>query len=169
MLKEKFPRLFSLSQCLDSKVGDLIQRKQITSEGCPKWNLGWRREMFVWEKHEEELLLATISRVQWRVGGQDRLVWVDNDQQEYTVKSGYSVLIKEDLMQTSEVFKMLWSLKITPSAAVCVWRLLLDRLPTKYNLAKRDLQMANLSCLLCLECDETGQHLFVECKVAQKV
>jgi len=35
VLKEKFPRLFSISQCLDSKVGDLVQREQITSEGRP--------------------------------------------------------------------------------------------------------------------------------------
>ena len=41
-----------------------------------------------------------------------------------------------------------------------------ERLPTRSNLAKRGMQLTNLSCPLCLECVETGQHLFVMCKVA---
>jgi len=80
-----------------------------------------------------------ISNVRWRSSDQDRLVWVgDNDSnQEYIVKSGYSMLNKEDQMQVSEIFQLLWTLKIIPLAAVCAWRLLLDRLPTRLNLAKR--------------------------------
>jgi len=39
--------------------------------------------------------------------GQDRLVWIDEDLQEYTVKSGYNILNCEDLMQTSETFQAL--------------------------------------------------------------
>jgi len=87
-------------------VGDLVLRGNITSEGCSRWCLGWRRETFVWDKLEEEQLLAMISNVRWRLSDQDRLVWVgDSDSnQEYTVKSGYSVLNKEDQMQVSEIF-----------------------------------------------------------------
>jgi len=59
-----------------------------------------------------------ISKVHWNVEDQDRLVWVGDDQLEYTVKSGYSVLNKEDQMHTSQVFKLLWNLKIAPSAIV---------------------------------------------------
>ena len=39
---------------------------------------------------------------------------------------GYSVLNKEDLMQTLEVYQLLWSLKIAPLVIVCEWRFLLD-------------------------------------------
>ena len=58
-------------------------------------------------------------------------MWIgDGDsKQEYTVKFGYSVLNKEDQMQMSEIFKLLWTLKIVSLAVVCAWRLLLDRLP----------------------------------------
>ena len=45
----------------------------------------------------------------------------------------------------------------------------MDRLPTRSNLAIRDVQLTNLSCPLCLECVETGQHFFITCKVAQNV
>jgi len=81
----------------------------IASEGCSRWCLDWRRERFVWEKLEEEELLAMISNVRWHLSDQDRLVWVrDSDNnQEYTAKSGYSVLNKEDQMQVSEIFQLL--------------------------------------------------------------
>jgi len=52
-------------------------------------------------------MLAMISKVCWCFEGQDRLAWVGDRQQEYTVKSGYSVLNMEDQMQTSETFKLL--------------------------------------------------------------
>jgi len=169
VLKEKFPRLFTITQYLDSQVGDLVHREHITREGCSTWKLGWRRERFVWKKKEEETMLAMISKARWRVEGQDRLVWVGDGQQEYTVKSGYSVLNMEDQMQASEALKILCGLKIAPSATVCSWRLMVDRLPTRSNLSLRGLQLTSLSCPLCLESVESGQHLFVTCKVAQNV
>jgi len=72
-------------------------------------------------------------------------------------------------MQTFEEFQVLWNLKIAPSAAVCAWRLLLDRLPTRDNLAKRGMQLMSVRCPMCQEGVETAQHLFTTCKVAQKV
>ena len=91
------------------------------------------------------------------------------NQQVYSVKSGYMVLNKEDQMQTSKAFKLLWNIKISPSVLVHTWRLLLDRLPTKVNLVKRDMQLTNMLCPLYQEGEETSQHLFGTCKVAQKV
>jgi len=169
VLKEKFPRLFTISQCKDSTMRELVVPGQIRSGGCQSWNLGWRRERFEWEKHLEAQLMETISSVKWIMEGNDRLKWVDNDQQEYFVKSGYRVLNKEELMQMSEEFQVLWSLIITPSVAVCAWRLLLDRLPTRDNLARRGMQLTSVRCPMCQEGEETAQHLFTTCKVAQKV
>jgi len=96
VLKEKFPRLYMISQCTDSVVGDLVQMGHITSEGCSNWSLTWRRKRFVWEKHEEEQLLALISKVRWSKDKQDKLVWIGDNvaKQEYTVKSGYNVLYR---------------------------------------------------------------------------
>jgi len=65
VLKEKFSRLFMISQCSESVVGDIVHRENITSEGCSRWCLGWRRERFVWEKQEEEQMMALISNVHW--------------------------------------------------------------------------------------------------------
>ena len=94
------------------------------------WNFSWRRERFKCEKNIEKQMIAMTSKVKWEVRGQDRLVWMGEDLQEYIVKSGYNILNYEDLMQTSETFQTLWSLKVAPSLIVFAWRLLLDRLAT---------------------------------------
>lgn len=76
-------------------------------------------------------------------------MWAEDNQSVYTINSGYKVLNKENQMQSIKDFKLLWSLKTTPLALVCVWRVLLDRLLTRANLVKRGMQMGNDCCSLC--------------------
>jgi len=38
-----------------------------------------------------------------------------------------------------------------------------------YNLVRKRVQLRNIQYLLCQEGIETSQHLFITCKVAQKV
>jgi len=167
-LKDKFPRLHSISQNKDSLV-DIVEWDDSRTSRCITWNLSWRRERFEWEKRLEEQMLALISNVKWDVRREDRLVWVDKDYQDYTVKSGYSILNGESLMQTLEIFKLVWSLNVAPSVLVGAWRLLLDRLPTRSNLARRGVQLGNLQCPLGQEGVETANHLFNTCSVVQQV
>jgi len=169
VLKETFPRLFLISQCKDSLVGDLADLGHVRSGRCYNWNLDWRRERCEWEKRLEVQLLDMVSRVHWSIEGQDGLLWEGNNQKAYTVKFGYSVLNREDLMHTPEVFRLLWGLKIAPSAIICAWRLLFDRLPTRVNLARREIQVGNMCCPLCSGDIETAQHLFSTCRVAQNI
>ncbi|KAJ0800407.1 putative reverse transcriptase zinc-binding domain-containing protein [Helianthus annuus] len=50
-----------------------------------------------------------------------------------------------------------------------VWRLALNRLPTMDNLEKRNVQTGTGLCRLCSEHQETVDHLFVSCRMAQSV
>jgi len=120
-------------------VGDLVDLGHIRSEGGYSWNLDWRRERFEWEKQLEVQRLDMVSKVCWISKGQDRLLWEGNGQKAYTVKFEYSVLNREDLMHTPEVFRLLWGLKIAPSTIICAWRLLLHRFSTRVNLDRRGL------------------------------
>jgi len=96
-------------------------------------------------------------------------VWVGEDTQEYSVRSGYNILNGEYSMQSSESFKLLWSLSAAPSAIVSAWRILLDRLPTRLNLGRRGVQLANPLCPLCQDDVESNNHLFNTCFVVQQV
>jgi len=168
-LKDKFPRLYSISFNKESLVGDVAEWDGGRSSCCTTWNLSWRRERFEWEKHLEEQMLTLISNVKWDVRRFDRLVWVGEATQVYSVRSSYSILIGESSMQSSESFKCLWSLSVAPSAIVCAWRILLNRMPTRLNLARRGVQLANLLCPLCQDGVESIDHLFNTCIVVQQV
>jgi len=110
-----------------------------------------------------------ISNAKWDVRRDDRMVWVGEGTQEYTVKSGYSILIGVSSMQSSVSFKLLWSLSAAPLVIVGAWRILLDKLPTRINLARRGVQLANQLCPLCQKDVESIDHLFNTCFVAQLV
>ena len=60
-------------------------------------------------KMYRRVVVDKISKINWNLEGKDRLIWVGKDEKEYTVKFEYSVLNKEDAMQSYEVFHLLWS------------------------------------------------------------
>ena len=49
------------------------------------------------------------------------------------------------------------------------WRVLIDRIPTRVGLSRRGVHMLSNACGLCQSKEESCQHLFIECKVAQLV
>jgi len=65
------------------------------------------------------------------------------------VRLGYSVLNRDDILVNIEGLKQLWKLRVEPAAQLCVWRALLNKLPTRENLTKSKVL---LSCILCPFC-----------------
>jgi len=148
-LKEIFPWLYTISQNKESLLSDLVDWVESRSTWCQYWNLRWHRERFERENHLQQKMLAMITKVLWNGEGQDKLVWVGVENQVYTIKSRYSILNNEELLQNSGVFQLLWSLKIAPSAIVCGWRLLLDKIPTRINLGTRGIHVGSMQCPSC--------------------
>ena len=46
---------------------------------------------------------------------------------------------------------------------------MLDRLPTRISIEKRDVNVQSNLCPLCRKIEETTQHLLIQCEVAQNV
>lgn len=62
-----------------------------------------------------------------------------------------------------KVFEELWQLKAPIKVAVFAWRLLRDRLPTKANLHRRQIEVTDRSCPFCGNMEEEVGHLFFHC------
>jgi len=52
---------------------------------------------------------------------------------------------------------------------VCIWRVLIGKLPTRDNLIRRHIAIPSSLCPLCNIEEETIQYVFFKCSVAQKV
>ncbi|KAK1321770.1 hypothetical protein QJS10_CPA03g01342 [Acorus calamus] len=61
----------------------------------------------------------------------------------------------------SRFWKFVWRLPILPRMKTFLWKLIWNRLPTRTLLSSRGVYI-ELACPICVEADETAQHLFME-------
>jgi len=109
-----------------------------------------------------------MNAIRWKRGTPDKKVWGVGDLREYTVGAGYRVLNENDNSSSNKSFRELLSLKVAGSAQVCVWRAMLEKLPTRINLEKRGVVVISNLCPLCMKAEETAQHVLISCDIAQK-
>jgi len=132
-LKNKFPRLFSL--CGDKDK--LLECCGVWEEGEWNWELGWRRNLFEWEKLQVGQLIEEIRGLSIVPDIDDSWVWRDGTSTKCSVKSAYSVLKGHSEAELSKLYNFFWSIKALPAAQVLAWRVLENKIATKVNLARR--------------------------------
>ena len=73
-------------------------------------------------------------------------MWKADQSGRYTVQSTYKLMTGEAVEgERDRAFEELWNLKVPIKVAVFAWRLLRDRLPTKVNLYRRQIEVADRS------------------------
>jgi len=164
-----FPRLFSISTQKEAKVGDMVS----LLDGVCVWNITWRRNPFLWKINIIDNMLALLEGVV--LGSEeDRWVWLPDEGGTFSVKSSYSVLeaitlLEEDTSTLEEgVFSLLWKSPAPSKVVAFSWSLLLDLIPTRVNLAIRNILQpdSSLLCVLCENRVESATHLFLHCEVS---
>lgn len=120
--------------------------------------------MFNWEGvllAELQQLLEGVTLIQ---NGLDRWVWLKDSSGVYSVRSTYTLLLKNNHDQRDAFYMQIWAQLVPSKVESFVWKLSLDRVPTLVNLASRRVEpRQDRLCIGCLKSDETGQHLFFEC------
>jgi len=165
-LKTLYPRLYSLS----CDKGKLVGEVRNWEEDRWRWVLNWRRDRFEWESNLESDLLSILSMGCISKEAQDHLLWRGDPKGMFTVKSAYFTLTNHQQVSLKEsVFCSLWQAKAVPRVLVTAWRVLLDRIPTRANLIRRGVVGIPPLCALCNMVEESSQHLFLDCTVAQRV
>lgn len=84
--------------------------------------------------------------------GKDFSIWNMDPSNNFTVRSTYLALFNlRGRSQLEDTFKLPWSIKIPGKVTFLVWRMLYDRLPTKTNLKRRNIQTTtNDTLCVCL-------------------
>ena len=94
----------------------------------------------------------------------DEWVWKAEPSGIYSTKSAYNLLQGEIIEASADgVFAELWKLKVPKKVSVFAWRLIRDRLPTKTNLRRRQVEMSDCLCPFCMTSEESAGHLFFQC------
>lgn len=140
------------------------------------WNFVWRRRLFVWE---DELLTSLLEDLEgMRLSNAvDEWRWGLEDSGVYSVKSAYlkleGIVLSEDMWGEAEkgVFENMWKSPAPSKVIAFGWRVLLNRAPTRDNLALRNVLPPEGStfCVMCNRYEETATHLLLHCDVAHLV
>ena len=100
------------------------------------------------------------------------VVWLHNKEGVNIVRSGYRVARKvlREWTESStgfgqQIWKKLWKVRVPNKMKVFAWKACHEILPTRVNLAKRNIIRENL-CLCCQRVPETVIHAIWECPVA---
>jgi hypothetical protein len=169
-LKDRFPRLFSISNQKDAVVAAVYNPLADNS----RWSLVWRRRLFEWEKELVNELLGVINQTGALIDAEDRWGWMYEGGADFTVKSTYrsvSLLCGPEVdiePWNTVIFSSIWKCPAPSKVNAFVWQLLHGRVPTRNNLATRRIIdiSGDLSCALCGEAMESEQHLFIYCEIA---
>ena len=87
----------------------------------------------------------------------DKIYWPLNFNGEYSIKTGYRLLMDQDasenpssldISQSKQIWKAVWNLKVPNRVKTLIWRAGLDALPTQANLVKR-MVLCDPACPSC--------------------
>lgn len=166
---QKYPRLFSISNQKEALVGEI----GVVVEAGWNWNFIWRRPLFVWDEELLISLMENLEGVRWSYE-EDEWRWSLEASGFYSVKSAYlkleGLVLREELWGVEEkrVFANMWKSKAPSKVVAFGWRMILNRIPTKDNLALRNVlpPEASTLCVMCNVKEESALHLFLHCDVA---
>jgi hypothetical protein len=133
-------------------------------QGGAAWQ--WRRQLWVWE---EDMLVECrnlLFDIVLQPNISDHWLWRHHPGGGYSVRGAYNLLTTTDALDTDAASNLIWHKHVPLKVSVLAWRLLRKRVPTKDNLAQRNI-IPHDSQLCVTGCGglETAQHLFLSCPV----
>jgi len=107
----------------------------------------------------------------------DRWKWGLEESGYFSVSSSYrklvGIVLREEVWNEAEkrVFVKIWKSPAPSKVVAFSWKLLYDRIPTRVNLAIRNVLPTDAPrhCAFCERFDESSSHLFLHCDVAMGV
>ncbi|XP_021971852.1 uncharacterized protein LOC110867012 [Helianthus annuus] len=99
--------------------------------------------------------------------GVDKQIWNLDNSGLFSVSSIKRFLSTADRVLPSRVFS--WNSWIPKKVGLVAWKAEKDRLPTREALSRRQIDIADATCVFCGDYVESSEHLFVACQFSQTV
>ncbi|GKE17562.1 RNA-directed DNA polymerase, eukaryota [Tanacetum coccineum] len=153
----RFNRLFRLESDSNCKVCERW--------GDVGWIWNWRRGVRGGIEQEQlENMLAILTCIQLQEGN-DKLCWSLDGETEFSVAGTRRRI--DAFLHTGSNIGSIWCNSVPKKVNVFAWRVLLDRLPTRYNLSRIGLE--SILCPTCGAGMESMSHTLFTCCLAKEV
>ncbi|GKA64594.1 RNA-directed DNA polymerase, eukaryota, reverse transcriptase zinc-binding domain protein [Tanacetum coccineum] len=153
-LKSLFPRLFHLATNKDSSVRENWQNG---------WNLAWVRNSFSGYNASQLVILQNMISSIILNDSEDTWTWSLGGN-FFTVRSARCQIDGEFLPDQGHSTR--WNQIIPKKVNIFVWRASRDRLPSRWNLSRRGIEVNSLNCPICDAGTETSFHTLWACSLA---
>ncbi|GKB66637.1 RNA-directed DNA polymerase, eukaryota, reverse transcriptase zinc-binding domain protein [Tanacetum coccineum] len=156
-LKVMFPRIYNLETVKDCSIASRLNLQDLTSvlRRHPRGGV---------ESVQFDGLKAAIGNITLSEH-RDSWYWSLGGTNGFSVASIRSLVDSHILNAGNEATH--WNRSLPIKVNVFLWRLMLNRLPSRVNLDKRNIEVSSLLCPSCLDDLETVNHTFFNCEMAK--
>ncbi|GJZ48060.1 RNA-directed DNA polymerase, eukaryota [Tanacetum coccineum] len=159
ILKLRYPRVYALEMCKSITIGGKLAHPNLSDSFRRYPRGGAEFSQF----GEFSALMHQVIRAPMA----DRWMWTRNSSGEFTVASVRQFI--DDKICIGGDHKTTWIRFIPNKVNIHAWKVMLNALPTKFNISRRGIQIDSIICVNCGIGVETTNHLFFTCEMAQKV
>ena len=167
VLKEKFPRLFSVSLQKQSYIYQMGE----WAENSWVWRLYWRRELYDWEQEDAHTLQDLVERSKPTYAATDGILWKHSQVLKYPTN-----LIISELWSSfapslpKSIASIVWQKFIPPRANLVAWLAIKGKLKTGDMLLQKGIiSPLEASCPFCAVSVESNSHILFTCRFAWSV
>ncbi|CAN1729936.1 LINE-1 reverse transcriptase homolog [Linum perenne] len=133
--------------------------------GTKSWDVELLEELFL--PDDVTAILKLIPQADEEA---DMKIWNASTDGNYSVKSAYKVIMEQmlqrDTLNQQGAWTELWGIHLPPKTLHFIWRVGRHVLPLRTTLRRRRIEVP-ITCGLCGGAEETAQHLFTNCVVAE--
>ncbi|PWA83973.1 RNA-directed DNA polymerase, eukaryota [Artemisia annua] len=156
-LRDKFPRLYDM----ESNKECFIAERWVEDQ----WVWSWNRSIRSGSRIEHQLMemLAMLMNVNIS-DTDDKWKWEFELDGIFSVRSVRKIIDSSFLTSGNIVTR--WCSNVPIKVNIMMWRLMWDRLPTRMNLAAKDIDIPSVLCPICNNEIESSDHTFFKCDTA---
>ncbi|XP_022014735.1 uncharacterized protein LOC110914238 [Helianthus annuus] len=158
-----FPDLFRLEMDKRCKVSDRI----VEDDSGRTFRWRWKRVPDAVSEITEFQDLFELSQGAVFSGGRDRWRWIADSKGNFSVASVRKLLIFG--LDVSSRFVFQWCNLVPLKCNILAWRAEMGKLPSCLALRYRNVSVGSVACSLYDGCDESVDHIFTSCPVAERV
>ncbi|XP_071729375.1 uncharacterized protein [Rutidosis leptorrhynchoides] len=164
-LREKFGRLYAL----DMDKPATLENRVLIAGNAITFNWEWARDLRGRALEEFVALSSSISGIQLRSDSTDRMKWSLNSDGVFTAKKLKSLIEEKSIHGGNNVIGTIMNRVVPQKISIFVWRAKQKRIPVRFELDKRGMDLDSVLCPFCGGGIENVDHILSNFRLTSEV